>query len=244
MIGFEDSVNIAEEAEDPGRDSPRALFLGLGIAGGLYVVLGILAPAVVPSETLLAVDSEGELKNTALIEAAGVGPLGLPDDVITIIGLFALANGALIDMIMASRLTYGMAREGIVPRVFGHVLPGRQAPLNAILFTTCLGLILATIGATRSGGLGELGGTTATLLLTIVNVSVLKLRSRPVDHDHSVTPSVLPAVGAVASGGLAVYVLATTPVQLGYVAGLLGLGVVYWLANVVATRTTDQDPPG
>ena len=247
VIGFEDSVNIAEEAEDPRRDYPRALFLGLGIAGGLYLLLGIIAPAVVPPEVLLATDSSGALENTALISAAGVGPIGVPEKVFTIIGLFALANGALINMIMASRLTYGMSREGIVPRVFSQVLRSRQTPLNAILFTTALGLILAIVGATRSGGLGELGGTTATLLLmvfTIVNIAVLRLRTRPVDHDHFVTPSALPAIGAVASGGLAIYTLSTESVQLGYIAGLLGLGVVFWLVNVVAKRGDDGSGPG
>jgi amino acid transporter len=247
VIGFEDSVNIAEEAENPGRDYPRALFLGLGIAGLLYVVLGILAPAVVPPATLLATDGAGELENTALIELAQLGPIGVDEKVFTIIGLFALANGALINMIMASRLTYGMSREGIVPSVFSRVLRGRQTPLNAILFTTGLALILATVGTLRSGGLGDLGGTTATLLLivfAIVNVAVLKLRSRPVSHDHFVTPSMLPAVGAVASASLAIYTLVTKPVQLGFVAGLLGLGVIFWLANVVAKNNADGDGPG
>jgi basic amino acid/polyamine antiporter, APA family len=53
----------------------------------------------------------------------------------------AVSNSALINMIMASRIVYGMADQGIVSGVFGRVLPGRRTPFVAIV---SIGLIADT----------------------------------------------------------------------------------------------------
>ena len=73
-----------------------------------------------------------------LLEVTSIGPLAVPDRLFSAIALFALANGALINLIMASRLTYGMAREGVLPEALGRVLPGRHTPWTAIAFTATL----------------------------------------------------------------------------------------------------------
>jgi amino acid transporter len=48
MVGFEDSVNMAEECKDPARDFPRTMLTGLGITGVVYVLVSISAVALVP----------------------------------------------------------------------------------------------------------------------------------------------------------------------------------------------------
>ncbi len=108
LIGFEDSVNIAEEVKRPSRNYPRILFTGLAIAGLLYMAVTLLASAAVPTDELAS-------SSAPLVEVGQQGPLGVSPDVFAAITLFALANGALINMIMASRLVYGMSEEGIVP---------------------------------------------------------------------------------------------------------------------------------
>jgi amino acid transporter len=127
---------------------------------------------------------------------------------------------------MASRLTYGMAREGIVPGVLGRLLPGRRTPWVAIAFTTAIGLALVA-----AGDLGTLADMTVTLLLlvfAVVNVSVLVLRRDPVDHDHFVAPRAIPVLGVVVS----LAVLATQEPATFLRAGiLLAIGVVLWLVN-------------
>ena len=50
--------------------------------------------------------------------------------------MFAVANTALINMLMASRLIYGMATQHVLPPVLGAVHPTRRTPWVAILFTT------------------------------------------------------------------------------------------------------------
>jgi amino acid transporter len=189
LIGFEDSVNVAEEARDP-RSYPRALFGGLLIAGVVYLLVTVIASMAVPTERLA--QSSGPLQ-----EVVKLGPLAVNEKIFSAIALFALANGALINMIMASRLLYGMGRQGILPRAFTRVLPGRRTPWVAILFTTALAMVLVA-----TGDLAELADMTVLLLLLVfalVNVSVLVVRRDKVAHEHFRAPSLLPAIGAVVS---------------------------------------------
>ncbi len=150
----------------------------------------LVASAVVPTGTLAE-------SSAPLVKVGELGPLAVSPDVFAAITLFALANGALINMIMASRIVYGMSEEGIVPSAFGRVLKGRRTPITAIVFTTVLGLILVS-----TGDLGDLADTTVLLLLvafTMVNVSVLVLRREQVDHDHFRAPTIAPILAAIAS---------------------------------------------
>ena len=119
LIGFEDSVNVAEETREPSRVFPPALFIGLGIALAVYIVVTLIASMAVPVDDLEASDGP-------LLEVVQLGPLAMNTKVFSAIALFALANGALINMIMASRLIYGMAQQGIVPRAHGP--RARRAP--------------------------------------------------------------------------------------------------------------------
>lgn len=222
LIGFEDSVNVAEETRDPARAFPRALFGGLAIAGVIYLLVTLTASMVVPTAQLS--DSSGPL-----LEVVREGPLDIPLKLFAFIALLAVANGALINMIMASRLVYGMARRDIVPAVFGSVLSGRRTPHVAIAFTTAIAAVLIS-----TGDIGELADTTVLLLLgvfAIVNVTVLVLRRDVVDEPHFRAPSILPVLGAAVSLLLIVDKL-SDDATVGLRAGLLlALGVVLWLVN-------------
>lgn len=229
LIGFEDSVNVAEECRDPRRDYPPALFGGLAIAGVIYLGVAMLASMVVPTRELAASDG-------ALQLVASTGPLGIPEDVFSVIALFALANGALINMIMASRIVYGMSREGIVAPAFGRVSKSRRTPYVAIAFTTALAAVLAV-----TGDLSDLADTTVLLLLlvfSVVNVAVLVLRRDPVDHDHFHAPSVLPVIGAVACIVLAFDKDGAIWARAG---ALLALGLVLWAVNWVTHGRNNPD---
>jgi amino acid transporter len=218
LIGFEDSVNIAEEVEEPSRNYPRILFGGLAIAGTIYLLVTLVASAVIPTAELAA-------SSAPLVLVGERGPLGLDPKIFAVITLFALANGALINMIMASRLVYGMSEEGIVPGFFGKVLSGRRTPITAIVFTTVLGLILVS-----TGDLASLADTTVLLLLcafTVVNISVLVLRSDDVGREHFRAPTIAPLLGALVCVVLIVDNDAETFLRAGL---LLILGAVLWAA--------------
>ena len=220
LIGFEDSVNLADEARRPRVDYPWALFGGLLVAGVIYLLVTVVAAMVVPVERLSGSDGP-------LLEVTTTGPLALPDRVFSAIALFALANGALINMIMASRLLYGMAREGILPPAFGRVHHRRQTPWVAILFTTAL-----TAGLLLSGDLGDLADTTVLLLLmvfAVVNVAVLVLRRDRVEAPHFRSPTLMPVIGCAVSVAL---MTTKEPSTFARAAVLLAIGCVLWLLTI------------
>ena len=167
---------MAEECKNPSKIFPKVLLTGLLLTGLIYVLVSISAITLVPAAEL----GEGE---TPLLKVVSAGAPGFPLGVFGIITMFAVANSALINMLMASRLVYGMSREGVLPPILGRVHRGRRTPYIAIAFTSLLAFGLITF----VGAVPALGGTTALLLLgvfTIVNVAVLVLRKDKVDHEH------------------------------------------------------------
>lgn len=188
FVGFEDSVNMAEETKDPTRTFPRAIFIGVAVTGTIYVLVALVSSLLVDSGTLAG--SSGPL-----LEVVKAGGVDFPHKLFALIALFAVTNSALINIMMASRLCYGMANERILPRGMARVLPRRRTPVVGIVFVTLL-----AIGLVSTGEIEGLGDTTAFLLLcvfAVVNIAVLVLRRDPVDHAHFRTPTALPVLGAL-----------------------------------------------
>jgi amino acid transporter len=230
MVGFEDSVNMAEECRNPVRHFPKVLLAGLLITGLIYVLVSISAITLVPAEQL----GEGE---TPLLKVVQAGAPNFPIAIFGFITMFAVANSALINMLMASRLVYGMSREGVLPRPLGHVHPTRRTPYVAIAFTTLLAFGLITF----VGGVPALGGTTALLLLcvfTVVNVAVLVLRRDPIGHAHFRTPTFVAILGALACAFLAGPWTGRDPVQYRIAGILLAIGVALWVVTILVNRAT------
>lgn len=248
LLGFEDSVNLAEEARHPRRDYPRALFGGLAIAGVIYLAVAFTASMLVETDVL--VGSTGPL-----LEVVKVAGVVFPAWLFALIALLAVTNTALINMMMASRLVYGMARERIVPAFLGRVHARRRTPITAIAFTVVLALTL-----TATGDLGDLADTTVLLLLlvfAVVNVAVLVLRRRTdknadasarVEGDSEKSfraPTWAPVLGAVVSVVLASPLTGRDPGVYARAGVLLAIGVVLYVANrLVAGRSgTDEASP-
>jgi APA family basic amino acid/polyamine antiporter len=234
MVGFEDSVNMAEECKDPCRHFPKVLLAGLVITGTIYVLVSISAITLVPAAEL----GEGE---APLLKVVQAGAPAFPVEIFGFITMFAVANSALINMLMASRLVYGMSRERVLPAVLGKVHASRRTPYVAIGFTTLLAFGLITF----VGEVPALGGTTALLLLcvfTVVNVAVLVLRRDPVGHAHFRTPTALPVLGALSCAFLAGPWTGRDPVQYKIAGILLAIGVVLWVVTVWVNRATGLKP--
>ena len=251
MVGFEDSVNMAEETHEPSRIFPKVMLTGLGITGVIYVLVSITAVALVPVGDLTDPD-----KASALTQVVAAGAPGLPfDKIFPFIGMFAVANSALINMLMASRLVYGMARQEVLPPGLGAVHKSRQTPWVAIIFTTLIsfGLISYVVLDSESQVVALLGGTTSLLLLavfTIVNIAVLVLRRDKVGREHFKAPTVLPIIGAISCAFLVGPWARSEEQQQQYeIAGiLLGLGVLLWVVTwfinraVYGKKTYMRDP--
>jgi APA family basic amino acid/polyamine antiporter len=234
MVGFEDSVNMAEETKDPTRIFPKILLAGLLLTCAVYVLVSISAIALVPPAEL----GQGE---TPLLKVVQAGAPNFPVWIFGFITMFAVANTALINMLMASRLVYGMSREHVLPRVLGKVHPSRRTPYVAIGFTTLLAFMLITF----VGEIPALGGTTALLLLcvfTVVNVAVLVLRKDTVAHEHFRTPTIVPVLGAITCAFLVGPWTGRDPQQYRIAGVLLGIGVVLWVITVLINRATGVKP--
>ena len=234
LIGFEDSVNVAEETQEPSRAYPVALFTGLAIAGAVYLLVTVIASMAVPTGDLVSSDGP-------LLEVVQLGPLSIDTKVFSAIALFALTNGALINLIMASRLVYGMAQQGIVPRQLGRVHEARRTPWIAILFTSALAIALIIVG-----DLATLAKTTVLLLLFVfvcVNIAVIYLRRDRVEHQHYHAPTLLPVVGAGCCVALIIQKLIEETDTFAYAAGLIGLGIALWLVARVLTGPAQPIDP-
>ncbi|MFB7085368.1 APC family permease [Streptomyces sp. NPDC056296] len=229
FVGFETSVNVAEETRDPRRSYPRALFGALATAGAVYVLVGLAASVAVPTARLAG--SSGPLLE--VVEAAG----GVPTRLFSAIALVAVANGALLTGIMSSRLAYGMARDGLLPAALTKVLPGRRTPWAAIAVTTLLSMLLAL-----TGSVATLASTLVLLLLVVflmVNTAVLVLRRDPGEADHFRAPTVLPVLGALSCVALATQIEAEV-----WLRGLLVVAVGTVLAALAAARRGSRGADG
>ncbi|ORT58452.1 APC family permease [Streptomyces sp. CB03238] len=231
FVGFEDSVNMAEETRDPVRTFPRAIFTGVAVTGTIYVLVALVSSLLVDYRTL-------EKSSGPLLEVVKAGGLDFPPKAFALIALFAVTNSALINIMMASRLCYGMANERILPRAMGRVLRVRRTPVVGIVFVSLL-----AVGLVSTGEIEGLGDTTAFLLLcvfAVVNIAVLVLRRDRVEHQHFRTPTALPVLGAITALILA-SPLADRDADVYIRAGILvAIGVGLWAVNKAVMRARGE----
>lgn len=218
FLGFEAAANMAEEVRDPSKAYPRALFGAIGTAAVVYLLIALGAVIVLPPAELA--QSTGPLLD--VVNASGVA---IPSWLFSLIALIAIANGALLFMVMASRVGYGLAEADLLPRAFARVLPNRRTPWVSIVVVAALTIVL-----TLFGDLATLAETTVLLLLLVfisANVSVLVLKKDKVEHAHFSAPRIVPILAIVAS--IALLTQQTGVVWLGAIAYMV-VGSLLFLA--------------
>jgi len=221
-IGFEDTVNLAEEVHDPARVLPRAILIAVVVTTLIYVAVCVVALWTVPLATLAG-------SPTPLIEVVIAAGVYLPTGVFSAIALCAICNTGLLNLIMVSRLGYGMAREGLLPDVFGRVHSVRRTPHVSVAAAFVLAALLALSGDTR-----VLAQTTSFLLLcvfTALHVGLLVIK-RGVAAPAGVfqTPAWTPAIGVLLCAGLCTQY----PIEVYVRAGIVlagGLALYVWLGR-------------
>lgn len=187
-IGFEDMVNVAEEVKQPERNLPVSIVLALLISTLLYMAVAIVALAVVPIDQLA-----GHPAPLAYV----VESSGYNSHWIAAISLVAIINGALVQVIMASRVLYGMSRMKQLPTWFGRINRKTSTPINATIICSLLVVLLALYFP-----LATLAKTTSFIILTIfclVNIALLILKTRQQGHvSHTLqVPYAVPALGLI-----------------------------------------------
>lgn len=196
FIGFEDILNVSEEVKNPSRNIPFGLIGAMLLATVIYMAVAITAVSVVPWRELA--ESKGPLMDVAKRAAPWFKGI---DFVYGFITIFAIANTALLNYLMGSRLLYGMSRQGLLPSIFGKIHPKRQTPHVAVyvLFGIVTLLIL-------KGEVKQLAEATVLLLLsvfTVVNLSLVVLKRRPGEPRGGFEPPlVVPVLGALVCASL------------------------------------------
>ena len=188
FIGFEDMLNVSEEVKNPTRVLPRALILAVVAASAIYILISLIAVSVIPA---------AELANSKepLVDVVRRAVPWFPPRVFSFIAMFAVANTALLNFVMASRLLYGMAKQRLLPSPLARVHQKTASPHIAVGVIYLILLALAL-----SGNISQLAKATSVLLLScfiVVNIALLVLKRRePAAEGVFDVPVFVPVCGA------------------------------------------------
>lgn len=187
FIGFEDIVNVAEEVKQPEKNLPRAIVISLVAATAIYFAVGAIAVMSVTPAELGATQAP-----LALVATSG----GHPSEPIAAISLLAVTNGGLIQIIMASRVLYGMADQGLIWKKFASVNTRTQTPLVAT--ATVAAVIVALALFFSLGELARLTSTIALIIFAMVNIALLQLKRQNDVKPQFRVPGIIPALALLA----------------------------------------------
>ena len=188
FIGFEDMVNIAQEVKDAKRVLPIAILVSIAITFVIYLLVSIVA--IFSMELSTFANAHAPLAQIAKGHSQ-TGYLA-----IWFIGILAGLNGALVQVIMAARVLYGISKNNKL-QIFSKINKRTQTPIYATLFIMFIVLLLAL-----QFDLVLLAKSTSTIILvlfTLVNLSLIIIKKREGRHDGFNVPLWLPVLGLVST---------------------------------------------
>jgi len=194
FIGFEHLVNVAEEMKNPSRTLPWALFLTLGLTALVYVLVVWVAVVAVPPDELA--------KSSAPLALVFERLTGMPLITMSLIAVMATLNGIIVHVIMISRVVYGLATQGNLPRILTNLNARTGTPLLATAIG--VGVILALALAVPLAGLADLAARFTLVIFAIVNITLIRIKSLETSPPAQafVCPGWVPIAGLVSSVGL------------------------------------------
>ena len=154
------------------------------------MLVTLVAVLAVPPDQLA-----GSPAPLALVVSSQTGGSG---SLISIIGIFAVLNGALIQVIMVARVLYGMANQGWIPAYFGRINRRTGTPLQATFWATLMVAVLAL--GFNVEILAQATTLVVILVAVLVNASLWRLKRRgPPPAGTFVVPMIVPIVGLAIS---------------------------------------------
>jgi basic amino acid/polyamine antiporter, APA family len=190
FIGFEDMANVAEEVKHSQKNIPIAIIIAILVSSLLYILIALVAVLALPLEQLS--NSRAPLADILRSES------NISPKLIGAISLIAVVNGALVQIIMASRLVYGMAKQGNAPEFLSKINPKTQTPIASTVLIAALVLVLALLFPLVT--LAKFTSFIILIIFSLVNLAALKLRST---SDPSITyPRWVSFTGLLLSIGL------------------------------------------
>jgi len=188
FVGFEDMVNIAEEVENPTKTMPHAIVIVLLVTTFFYIAIALVSILVVAPERLA--DSSAPL---AMVYETATGK---STAVLSLIAMVAVINGALIQIIMASRIFYGMSRQNWLPGFLGRVNPKTHTPIAATILSGVIVFVLAAFFEILT--LAQFSSFVIFIVFTSVNLSLILIkRKQPSPGDVRTYPLFVPVVAVM-----------------------------------------------
>lgn len=191
-LGYEDMANMAEEVNEPMRNLPYSILASLMIATLLYMAVAAVSVLTLAPGMLAQTDAP---LAAVYKQATGSEPV-----LLSAVSVIAVINGALIQIIMAARVCYGMSKRGWIPHFFGIVHPVTRTPIIATAIITLLVLIMAlwlpieTLARSTSSGI--------LVIFILVNLSLLRIKHKhPAEETTFTVPVWVPITGFIISAG-------------------------------------------
>ena len=199
FIGFEDMVNVAEEVKEPQKTMPRAIIISLIVSTLIYVLVALVSILAVPIADLSGSDAPLALIYQQIT--------GLSPTLVSLIGMLAVVNGALIQIIMASRVVFGMSQQGWLPRSLGAINNTTRTPIAATFLVTLLILVLALWLPMVK--LAELTSLIILVIFSLMHLSLIRLKQTraPIVPGVKQYSILLPIIGLVTNVGFVVFYL-------------------------------------
>ncbi len=231
--GYEIIAQSGEEVIDPKRNIPRAIFIAIGVAVTIYILIGMVSiGSVVPPPGMEVYEYLGEAKEVAIVEVARQNfPWGIGAIVLLLSGLASTMSALNAATYSASRVSFAMGRDHNLPAIFAEVHPQRYTPYWAVLISGLLMVIMAWLLPIED--LAAAASILFLLLFLQVNVAVLILRRKRPDLERGYKIPWFPAIPVLAilcNAVLAVYLFTYSPVGWYFAIGWIVIGLlVYYM---------------
>jgi nucleotide-binding universal stress UspA family protein len=205
--GYEIIAQSGEELKKPKKNLPRAIFLSIGIAVLIYLLVAFVSIGALVQDSGLPnwvyLGREGE---KAMIRIAqSIMPLGMGAIVMILGGLASTTSALNATIYSSSRVSFAMGRGNDLPGIFGRIHRTNRTPHIAIYTSGVLIILFATLLPIQDVASGA--SLTFLILFILVNISLIKLRKSKPDLPRSFrVPLVpwLPIFAAVVQGILAI----------------------------------------
>ena len=173
FLGFESVVKLAEETKNPEKTIPKAVILSIIITTVIYILAAGAAVTLVDWQSLGLSQSP-----IADVARAAMGHNGFL--ILGVIALFSTANTVLISQITASRITYGMADTGSLPRFLSFVSSKTRTPVIAIVIISLLSILFTFINDLTI--VANITNASVFITFMLINGSVILLRYKKPRH--------------------------------------------------------------
>lgn len=227
--GYEIIVQSGEEVINPGRNIPRAIFIAIGVAVTIYLLVSIVAiGATTPPVGQKVYEYLGLQGEVAVVETARqTFPWGIGAIVLLFSGLVSTMSALNATTYSSSRVSFAMGRDHNLPGIMAKVHPKRLTPYWAVIISGAFMLIISWLLPIED--VAAAAGILFLMLFLQVNVVVMRLRLKLPDLPRSFRVPffpLIPILGVVSNALLAIYLYTYSPIAWYVAIGWIVVGLL------------------